>query len=195
MRYLVLALSVLVVAACNKDDEIDPVSGDRAIHYDGSNQSAPAIARGISYAAVRFPAAEVLASGATGKSLTGVDFHVTDRPSQIKVIVFSWNDQDDREPGNVLYEQVLSRSTISGGAWNHHSFGRSISIPAEGFWIACEVDAGDNDLRVIGCDQGPRHPQGDVYGVFGDNLPGWTSLYDFSSQAVDVNWNLRGVIE
>ena len=195
MRHPTLLLILLLVIACSKDNNLDPISGDGALHYDRENQSAPAIARGLSYAAVRFPPNEITSASAQGKQLTSVDFYVSDRPTQIRVLLFNWNDQTPNEPGTVLYEQILQRGAIDGNAWNRHNLGSTVSIPTEGFWIACEVDAGDQDLRVIGCDPGPRHPEGDVYGVFGDNLPGWTSLYDFSSQAVNVNWNIRARIE
>ena len=186
---------ILGSAACQKDNDIDPISGDTALHYDGPNQSAPEILRGLSYAAVRFPADEITRLQAQGKRLIGVDYYVQDRPEGIRLLILDWNPQSENEPGNVLYERSISRSDIDGNSWNRHSISSAVIIPAEGFWVACEVDAGDEDLRVIGCDPGPRHPEGDVYGIFGDNLPGWTSLYDFSNNSVDVNWNIRAQVE
>ncbi len=192
MRMKLLLLCIFFSLGCQKDDEIDPVVGSNALHYDGFNQSAPAVVRGISYAAVRFPADELIRMGQVGKSLTSIDYYVQDVPQSMKVLIMQWNDQDHNEPGGVLYQSTIDDREIDGNRWNRYTLGQPVTLPDMGLWITFEIDSGDQDLRVIGCDPGPRHENGDVYGVFGDNLPGWSSLYSFSDQQVNVNWNIRG---
>ncbi len=196
MRLLGLFILISIFFGCSKDDDnLDPISGSTALHYDGQNQSAPQIARGISYAAVRFPQSEVSSRGHSGKMLTGIDFYMADEPDAIRILVLAWNEMDETEPGGVLYEAILQGGGFSGNQWNRHELSQEVLLPEGGIWIAFEVQAGDRDLRVIGCDNGPHHPHGDVYGVFGDNLPGWTSLYDFTNEQVDINWNIRAIVK
>ena len=80
-------------------------------------------------------------------------------------------------------------------AWNSEILDTNLLLPENGIWVAFEIDAGDEDLRVIGCDAGPRNDNGNIYGLFGDNNPGWTDFYSFSQEQVDINWNIRLTVE
>ncbi len=193
MRYIFLSLLLLLLACKKDDDRITPLPN--SLHYDGAYQAAPLLARGISYTAVRFPASEITRLGHQGKDLFGVDFHIDEVPDNMKLLVLRLNPDDARTPGPVLYDQALSRSTLSANRWNRHEFEAAIPLPAEGIWIVFEINAGNRDLRVIGCDPGPRHELGDIYGLFDNNgEPGWISYYQYSNQSVDINWNIRGLV-
>lgn len=196
MRYLILFALTLGLLACQKDDnpKIDLTSN--ALHYDGDNQSAPVLARGISYVGARFSDTQIVAMGQDGKTIKGIEFYVANRPEQIRVLIFDWNANSDTEPGNVLYESTISSSNIDNNQWTRHDIAQSLPIPSTGVWIVLEVSVGDQDIAVIGCDQGPRHPDGDAYGLFDDNNePGWISFFEFSDNNTSINWNVRGVIE
>ena len=188
----VILLSLLVLLSCRKDQE-EPLISETTLHYDGPNQSAPILARGISYAAVRFPSYLVQTSNLTGKKLSGVDFYVSQKPDVLKLLVFAWNPTNPDLPGNLIYETNLNK--VSENSWNTHQLDANTDIIDDGFWVAFEIEVGDRDLRVIGCDPGPRIPNGDLYGLFGDNNPGWTNFYDFSQQEVNINWNIRAQVE
>jgi len=194
MRYSIYLLIGLCLIACRKDEDGEPNITDNTLHYDGANQSAPILARGISYSVVKFPGSEIDQQGLAGKSLKEVAFHLTQRPDRLKLLVFGWNTANGSEPGGLLYEATLN--TVDEGSWNEHRLSNPVLLPSEGIWIAFEIDAGDNELRVIGCDQGPRHPDGDGYGLFHeDDLPGWTNFFSFSNETVDINWNIRATVE
>ncbi|MDH3650725.1 MAG: hypothetical protein OEQ53_13660 [Saprospiraceae bacterium] len=196
MRFYIPILLMIIVLACQKDDNApDPVSGDNALHYDGSNQSAPVVARGISYAAARFPENELSSRAQQGKNITAIDYYIAQEPDAIRLLVLAWNEQDATQPGPLMYEASLPGTDFSGNQWNRHTLTGAVPIPEAGIWIAFEVQAGDRDLSVIGCDLGPHHPHGDVYGIFGDSLPGWTSLSSFTNNQIDINWNIRAVTE
>ncbi len=194
MRIYLFALLTLVFLACEKDE--DPfIPGEDTLHHDGDNLSAPVIAQGISYSAVRFSGDDIMNQGHEGKNLAAIDFYMDQRPIFMRIIVFGWNDAEEDEPGDVLLEYDLNMDRLDEGAWNRHVVGGSMVLPQNGIWVAFEINAGDENLRVIGCDPGPRVPNGDVYGIFGDNNPGWTSFYEFSDQSVDINWNIRVEVE
>jgi hypothetical protein len=193
MNQLILFLTTALLFSCQKDQD-EPKVSDQVLHYDGPNQSAPVLARGISYPLVKFPGSEIQQAGLTGESLSQIDYYVNQRPSAAKLLIFGWNQSTDTEPGDLLYEATLGQ--ISNNSWNTVKLDRKIALPDKGVWIAFEINAGDNDIRVIGCDTGPRHPDGDGYGVFGNNNePGWTDFYNFSNQDVNINWNIRAVTE
>jgi hypothetical protein len=187
-----LLLSVLVLISCQKDQD-EPIVTQLTLHYDGANQSAPILARGISYAAVKFPSYLIQSSNLTGKKLASVDFYVSQRPDALKLLVFAWNATNPDLPGNLIYEAILNK--VSSNSWNTHDLEASSEVIDDGFWVAFEIESGDRDLRVIGCDPGPRIPNGDMYGLFGDNNPGWTTFYDFSQQEVNINWNIRAQVK
>ena len=188
-RILFLLVLAGLVLSCHKDQDPKPLSDD-VLHYDGPNQSAPVLARGISYPLVKFPASEIQRRRLSHSSLHEVEFYVDQRPEAIKILLFEWNNSMETEPGTLIYESEITN--VNSNSWNRHTLRRALTLPAQGLWIVFEINAGDNDLRVIGCDPGPRHIYGDGYGLFGGtNAPGWTNFYDFSSQNVDINWNIR----
>lgn len=192
MSRLLLFLIFLPWFSCQKELE-EPVINDNTMHYDGPNQNAPVLARGISYPAIKFSADFISDQGHTGKRIKAIDFHLSQKPRVLKLLVFGWNTTEDQLPGDLLYEKELG--DLHRNSWNHYPMDIDIPIPAEGIWIVFEVDAGDEDLRVIGCDPGPRKINGDIYGLFGDNNPGWTDFYQFSGQETNINWNIRAMLE
>lgn len=193
MKRLILFLTIVLLISCQKDQD-EPIINGHVLHYDGPNQSAPILARGISYPLVKFPASEIQQAGVTGESLSQIDYYVDQRPSSAKLLVFGWNQGTDTEPGDLLYEQTLGQ--ISNNSWNSIRLDQKIALPDQGVWVVFEIDSGDNDIRVIGCDPGPRNPNGDGYGLFGStNAPGWSDFYSFSNQNVNINWNIRAVTE
>ena len=193
MKQLILFLTTALLFSCQKD-QVEPMVSDHVLHYDGPNLSAPTLARGISYPLVKFPSVEIQQAGLTGASLSQIDYYIDQRPTSAKLLIFGWNPSTDDEPGDLLYEATIGQ--ISNNSWNTLKLDRKIALPVDGVWIAFEINAGDNDLRVIGCDAGPRNPNGDGYGLFGNNNePGWTDFYSFSSQDVNINWNIRALTE
>lgn len=179
---------VIVTFFCRKDQE-EPIITADTIHYDGPNQNAPLLARGISYPAVKFSAEFLRENNHLGKQLNQVDFHLTQKPEQIKLLIFAWNMMTDSIPGDLLYEEDLRN--LKRNSWNSHLLNTRITIPSNGLWIAFEINTGDEDMRVIGCDPGPRKNNGDIYGLFGDNNPGWINFFAFSQESVNINWNIR----
>jgi hypothetical protein len=178
---------MLAIFSCKKDEE-EPIITVNTLHYDGPNFSAPVLSRGISYPSVRFSANVIQSVHLQGKIINKIDFYLDQRPESMRLLIFQWNSADTM-PGDLIYGETLSN--LETNSWNSYHPDTDVSLPESGIWIAFEVMAGDNDLRVIGCDPGPRVENGDVYGLFGDNNPGWISFFEFSQQEVNINWNIR----
>lgn len=187
MSRLVLFLMILTIFSCKKDEE-EPIITVNTLHYDGPNFSAPVLARGISYPSVRFSANAIQSVQLQGRIINKIDFFLDQRPQSMRILIFHW-DSSDTMPGDLIYGETLS--DLNTNSWNSYHPDVEVSLPETGIWIAFEVMAGDNDLRVIGCDPGPRIENGDVYGLFGDDNPGWISFFEFSQQEVNINWNIR----
>lgn len=178
---------ILAIFSCQKDAE-EPTITLNTLHYDGPNFSAPLLARGISYPSVRFSANAIQSVQLQGRIINKIDFYLDQRPESMRLLIFEWNSTDTM-PGNLLHGETLNN--LQTDSWNSYHPDLEISLPETGIWIAFEVMVGDNDLRVIGCDPGPRIVNGDVYGLFGDDNPGWISFFEFSQQEVNINWNIR----
>lgn len=192
MNRLWILFTLLVLVSCQKDQD-EPIVTENTLHYDGPNQSAPNLARGISYPAIKFSADFLAAKNLRGKRIKQIDFHLTQNPQHLKLLIFKWNDLDSSIPGDLLYDQDIDN--LQTNAWNSEAIQTNLILPETGIWIAFEINSGDEDLRVIGCDSGPRDDNGDLYGLFGDDNPGWTDFYNFSQQQVNINWNIRAVLE
>ncbi len=191
--FSVMTLVFLLFCACDKDD--DPILSTESLHYDGPNQAAPILARGTSYTAVKFPASVIADQGHIGKDLLGIEVYIAERPEQLKVLILEWNANNANEPGSALYEQTLQGDDLRNNSWNVLTFDDEIGIPDTGVWIVLEVQVGNQDIAVVGCDPGPRHANGDVYGLFDSNAePGWISFLDYTNNATNINWNIRGIV-
>lgn len=183
---------LLASVSCQKDLE-EPLITENTLHYDGPNQNAPVLARGISYPSVKFTATYLNDHGQVGKRIREIDYHLSQKPQNLKLLIFAWNPADDSIPGDLLYEKEVNDSKRN--SWNKHPLEINLEVPGQGLWITFEVDSGDNDLRVIGCDPGPGEVNGDIYGIFGGNNPGWIDFYQFSGEETNINWNIRAMLE
>lgn len=195
-RLLLLAILALLAFSCDKDDPIPAVNFDQdVLNYDSGPNDAPQLPRGLSYQAVRFSASDLQSSNHIGRGILGVDFWIRDIPNSINVIIHRVNPSNSQEPGAVLYEHTLNSNDLSSSSWINHDLTENLDVPSEGFWIILEVDAGNEDIRVTGCDPGPRHPNGDIFGLFGSGLPGWTTFFDYSGEQESINWNIRAILK
>ncbi len=196
MRIILLVILITGVLACQKDDTPSTVATlPNTLHYDGRNQSAPVFSQGISYAAARFSAAEIRRLGHTGKTMIAIEYYIDEVPDAITILVLADDPTRRSLPGDEIYKYQVDLQNVAEDDWNEHVFNASVDIPDEGVWLVLELDSGNRNLAIVGCDPGPRHPDGDIYGIFGDDNPGWTSFYDFSNRAVNINWNIRGKLQ
>lgn len=168
--------------ACQKEVSLP----DPDLNYDGPNQSAPFLPAGIHEAAARFTPSQT--SAFTGQKLTAVDFFLQNLPTQC--IVRIYGPGTNSEPGQLLYEQDIS-SGVAANSWNHYNLMPAIPLTGEDLWICIVVEHNSN-LASIGCDSGPAAENGDW--LLADSENQWQSLRQYSKQAININWNIRGFV-
>lgn len=188
MRYfsllLILGLS-LAFCGCNNDDENNSNGAD--LFYDNGPNSAPFFNAGTHQAGVKFPRS--LMSNFEGETLDRVEFYLVNLPNNCVVKIY--NEGTAQDPGPLLYEADVSTS-VNSNSWNEHTLTQPIVLTSNELWIAIEFTHNEQE-NSLGCDVGPALENGDW--VLEADQVGWSSYRDFTSDAVSINWNIRGFIE
>lgn len=175
-----LLLSLLLSTAC-KDDSRDL---EVALRYDGDNFNAPLLEADLYEAAARFPAS--VTGNYTGRNLTEVEYYMAGTPQQTILRVYGPGTDD--EPGTILYESALS-GDISQNSFNTHVLDTPVAITGEELWISIRF-RNNRTLQTIGCDPGPRVPNGDF--LYQESDGRWLSFAQRTGES--INWNIRGVV-
>lgn len=185
LTFLLLA-SLLAFASCEKDEPNGQAGDTVILRLDQDNASSPLLPAGTYEHAVKFPTS--LTSLYEGDLLTGVQVHMYDVPSSIGIAVYGPG-SNATSPGVELYYGTISGLTPN--SVNNISFDPQdyISIGRSDLWIAI-VYTTSGGTPVVGCDAGPRDPNGDY---LKDNNT-WTTFRDFSVTE-NINWNIRGIVE
>lgn len=186
MKKLLLFATITLIAlsACNRDDGSN-ISGD-LLRLDGANFSSPSLPAGTYEHAVRFNAN--VTGLYEGDLLTGIQVHFYDLPSSdVEIIVYGPGTATT--PGPVVYSGIVSG--LQPNAINNIEFesGDFITIGRSDLWLSIGYTI-QSATQVIGCDAGPRDPNGDF---LLDNI-GWTTFQDFTGSE-SINWNIRGIVE
>jgi len=178
-----LLVSLLVFASCEKDNENE--SSTEILRLDGANFSSPSLPAGFYEHAVKFPTS--LTSLYDGDMLTGVQVHFYDIPSDVEVVVYGPGSSADT-PGPVVYSGFVSG--LQANAVNNIDFAPedAILIGRSDLWISIAYTI-SSAAQVIGCDAGPRDPNGDY--LLENNA--WTTFLDFTGTE-SINWNIRGIV-
>ena len=175
----------LIFFNCNNDDE--NVSNDAELFYDMGANSAPFFGEGTHQAAVRFPRS--LMANFEDQTLDRVEFYLVNLPTNCVIKIY--NEGTAQVPGPILYEADIS-TTVNANAWNGHTLTDSLVLTGNELWIAIEFTHTEQN-NTLGCDVGPALENGDW--VLEADQIGWSSYRDFTSNAVSINWNIRGFVE
>lgn len=178
--YPFLLFLVLLLNSC-VDDNIAP----QVLRYDGANLSAPQMLPGDYQMAARFPASALQAY--QGKLLEEVQVYIQDRPARAEIVVYGSGGATT--PGPVLYSAVVT-ADLRRDQWNSHLLDTPVTIGDQDLWIAIMVRHQD-PMGTVGCDPGPAVENGDL---LMDDDGNWTDLRAFSNNAVNINWNIRGIL-
>jgi len=157
------------------------------LHYDnGTNDSAIGLTNGgdLEVAARWAPAGQNSILPYVGMNITQVKFFPTAAGVNYTIKIFTG------ASGMEVYSQAVSNPVI--GDWNTVTLTTPFTIPS-GTWVwvgyLCPHTAG---IYPAGNDAGPAVAGfGDMYRVVGG---GWSSLYDVSSGATDLNWNIQAYV-
>jgi len=184
--FYILSISFLVLtfSSCNDDD--DTIVNDAEFGYDLGANSAPFFGIGVHQAAARFNS--TVTSPFTGQNLDRVEFYLVNTPSNTKVVIY--DEGTPTQPGTELYSADVTVD-VSANSWNTHTISEDIAITGNDLWIAIEFTHPD-ERNTMGCDVGPANTNGDF--VLEGSEINWMTFRDFTNNAVDINWNIRGFV-
>jgi len=188
MKYIPLFLFLSFSFAlfnCNSDDESD--SNGAELILDRGPSSAPIFEAGTHQAAARFPRS--ITSNFVGQTLDRVEFYLVNVPSNTFIRVYGEGSGD--APGTILYESNVT-SEVTANSWNSHTLSEEIILSSNELWLAIEFTHSDS-RNTMGCDVGPAVTNGDW--VLEGSQSAWRTFRDFTSNAVSINWNIRGFVE
>ncbi|MEL6863691.1 MAG: hypothetical protein AAFP19_04695 [Bacteroidota bacterium] len=177
-RLLSLLMIVLMVAACNKDDDD---TANALINFDGNNFSGPLLDIGDHEAAVRFPAS--MMSQYTDQKLDQISFYILNPP--VSCIIKIYDNGSNTQPGSLLYQADVTNAVRS-QRWHEHDITRDINIDGNDLWISIALGH-DIEMQSIGCDSGPAENGGDWLLDAADGL--WIPYNIRTPES--VNWNIR----
>ncbi len=185
------AAFILLLLACDRTDPLpEPVVSAPLVQlsYDGSNVTAPLFPGGTYEGAVRFTPADL--AGLSGKSLKEVIFYVLEEPRSATIRVYQGSASGG--PGQQVFSQAVGND-IQPESWHRIALTSPVAIDAsQDLWIGFRFEAGSEN-QVLGCDGGPADANGDF--LFDSNDGLWQNLVLRTSFQIDINWNLRGVVE
>lgn len=186
VAFLFLMVSVLSMG-CRPDDSRD---GTVTLNYDGDNVTAPDLpGQRIFESAVRFPALQM--ANYIGDELIEIEFFIRDIPASCELFVYTSN--GGGVPTNQVYTSGDILNSINAGTFNTHILSEPLILDAEDLWIGVRYFQ-NGSQRTVGCDaEGSRVTNGDWHydSTFGD----WEAFRDRTSGAININWNIRGIVE
>lgn len=183
MRYQLLSIFVLAALLFTSCED-DP--GPGLLNYDDVNLSAPLFAPGDFEMAARFPTNEL--NNFQGRFIEEIEVYIQDRPARAEILVYG--EGTATEPGRILYSEVVTADMRS-SQWNTHILSTPVEIAGdEEIWLAIRVRH-TQPMGSVGCDAGPAVSNGDL---MEDSNGNWTDLRAFTNNAIDINWNIRGVV-
>ncbi len=182
---LILALLASILVTACKDDgtKIDP--NQELLSLDGDNFSAPELPGGTFEGAVRFEAATMAAHA--GKKLVSVQYFLQDLPRFCEIRIYEGT--NDTVPGPLVYDANVTTGRDA-NSWNIHELSPALDLSGDDLWIAVRFQH-NNPQRTLGCDPGPAVTNGDW--LWDEAFQSWDRFRDVST--IDINWNVRGVVE
>ena len=171
---------LLVFISCGEDR-----IAEYSLRYDGDNSNAPLLAPDTYEAAARFPAS--IMNDYTGKKLTQVSYYMASSPLQTSLRIYEGGTAN--MPGQLVYDAELT-GNITQNAFNAHVLSQPLDITGDDLWLSIRFRI-NRQLQTIGCDPGPAAANGDWLFQLSDNQ--WIPYNERTP--VDINWNIRGVVE
>lgn len=158
------------------------------LNYDGDNATAPLLPAGVYEAAVLFTPLELL--GLDGKQVTEVILFVQDVPISATVRFFEGS--SNGAPESLVSSQGI-RSELVENSWSRVSLSSPVTIDEKkDLWLTLRFEL-SGDSQTLGCDTGPAEDYGDF--LFDDSDGLWQKLSSRTSGGININWNLRMVVE
>lgn len=158
------------------------------IHYDGENVTAPLLPAGVYEAGIKLTPLELI--GLNGRRLREVILFVESIPVAATVRIYEGSSNGGPD---VLRSSHAVRSDLEPNSWNRILLPTAVDIDVEqDVWIAFRFETG-SPSQTLGCDAGPASEHGEYLYERADNL--WQKLSARTAGGININWNLRAVIE
>ncbi len=170
-----------IFLSCGDDGSL---AGEDILHYDGENQTAPALPPGSYNVAIRFTTN--LLRNVEGRSIDAVNLYLYDRPANARLTISY--DVSPRLPANPIYTQDIT-AQLSADRWNTIALDTPFEITGEPLWIGVAINL-NSPRRTIGCDAGPGNPNGDW--LFDAADMEWLRFEERVGDS--INWNIRAVL-
>ena len=181
MRNLLVLLALIgLTIACGSDD----ASEGTLLRHDGDNNTAPFLPAGIHETAARFSSDVV--RNFTGQQITELLYYIEDVPQDLEIRIYEGG---ATSPLALRYSEVVTGQTSS-NEFNTLVLSEPFTIGTEAIWLAVRMTLTE-EAQVIGCDAGPRNPNGDFIDF---SLQGW-STFNALNSVESINWNIRGRVE
>ena len=181
---LLILVSLFAIAACNPDEPvIDP--DFILLNHDDENRDAPELPSGTFEGGARFPASQM--KDYEDDQLVEVQYYIQERASSGTIRIYSGSNNDN--PETLLFEKNVSIGEEA-ESWNTHTLSNPIVLNGDDLWITYRFTQATNQ-RTLGCDPGPAVTNGDW--LWDANDGSWLPLRQRST--LNINWNIRGVIE
>ena len=185
VAFFFLMVSVLSMS-CQPDDTED---GTITLNHDGANVIAPELPGQREFeSATRFPATQM--ANYIGDELIEIEFYIYDTPASCELFVYT------STGGNVPTTEVYSSGNIV-NSLNTRTFNtlvlpEPLVLDAEDLWIGVRYTQ-NGSQRTVGCDDGPAAVNGDW--LYDSTDGNWLPLVQRTSGALNINWNIRAVVE
>ncbi len=191
-RHLAAGLFVLTsFTACDQDPPLPEPQVEAPLvqlSHDGSNVDAPQFPSGVYEGSVRFTPADL--AGLDGKSLVEVIFYTLDLPRSATLRIYQGTENNG--PKELLLSDAIG-SELTSESWHRLTLDTPIALDTQqDLWIGFRFD-NPADARVLGCDPGPAATHGDY--LFDSSDGQWRKLSIRTNNGININWNLRGVVQ
>lgn len=158
------------------------------LNYDGDNVTAPLLPGGVYEAAVLFTPVELI--GLAGKQVSEVILFIQEVPLSGTVRIFEGS--SNGEPESLVSSQGV-RSDLVENSWSRISLTSPVTIDEEkDLWLTFRFEL-SGDSQTLGCDSGPADVNGDF--LFDGSDEFWQKLSSRTSGGININWNLRMVVD
>lgn len=186
IAFFFLMVSVLSMS-CQPDDSQD---GTITLNHDGDNAAAPDLpGQRIFESAARFSAIQM--ASYIGDELIEIEVYINDVPSSCELFVYTSN--GGNTPTNEVYSSGNIVSSLNSRTFNTHILSEPLVLDAEDLWIGVRYFQNGNQ-RTIGCDaEGSRVVDGDWH--YDSTDGNWLPFVQRTGGAININWNIRGVVE
>lgn len=195
IRPVIVSLSTLMMlclgSACDRQavepaPEVLPPAVQ--LNYDGDNVTAPLLPAGVYEAGILMTPAEL--AGLDGKDVTEVILFMQDIPLSATVRFFEGSSNGG--PGSLVSSMGI-RSDLVEDSWNRIPLSSAVTIDEEkDLWLTLRFEL-SGDTQTLGCDAGPADTYGDF--LYDDSDGIWQKLSSRTSGGININWNLRMVVE